>query len=109
MCEISRLPTHIAPLKTLAAQTRRMTSVCTGAFLLASAGLLVGERATTHWRYAPLLQREPPTVRVEPEPIFVKDGPVWTSPGVTAGMDLDLALVEEDLGTVVSRAVAREW
>jgi transcriptional regulator GlxA family with amidase domain len=107
-CEISRLPTHIALLQTLAAHTRRMTSVCTGAFLLASAGLLVGRRAATHWRYAPLLQREHPTVRVEPEPIFVKDGPVWTSAGVTAGMDLALALVEEDLGTLVSRAVARE-
>jgi transcriptional regulator GlxA family with amidase domain len=85
-----------------------VTSVCTGAFLLAEARLLDGRRATTHWRYAANLQREFPRVKVESDRIFVKDGSVWTSAGITAGIDLALALIEEDLGIDVSRAVARE-
>ncbi len=86
---------------------RRTTSVCTGAFLLADAGLLDGRRATTHWAYAAELQRLHPEVEVDPAPIFVRDGRVWTSAGVTAGMDLALALVEEDLDRDVALTIAR--
>lgn len=92
----------------LAARSRRTTSVCTGAFLLAAAGLLDGRRATTHWRQAASLQRRYPAVRVEGDRIFVKDGRFWTSAGITAGIDLALALIDEDLGPDISRAAARE-
>jgi transcriptional regulator GlxA family with amidase domain len=80
---------------------------CTGAFLLAAAGLLDGRRAATHWKYCAKLAQRIPAVHVEPDPIFVCDGPVWTSAGVTAGIDLALALVEEDLGRSAALAVAR--
>ncbi len=90
-----------------ATQARRVASVCTGAFLLAAAGVLDGRRAATHWMYCARLAQRFPAVRVEPDPIFVRDGPVWTSAGVTAGIDLALALVEEDLGRTVALAVAR--
>lgn len=90
-----------------AARARRVASVCTGAMLLAAAGLLDGRRATTHWKYCAGMAQRFPNVRVEPDPIFVCDGPVWTSAGVTAGIDLALALVEEDLGRTVALAVAR--
>jgi transcriptional regulator GlxA family with amidase domain len=86
---------------------RRTASVCTGAFLLAGAGVLDGRRATTHWASARELQRAHPAVHVDPEPIFVRDGDVWTSAGVTAGMDLALALVEQDLGRELALAIAR--
>jgi transcriptional regulator GlxA family with amidase domain len=86
---------------------RRTASVCTGAFLLARAGLLDGRRATTHWAFAQQLQSTHPNVRVDPEPIFVRDGPVWTSAGVTAGMDLALALVERDLDRDAALTIAR--
>jgi transcriptional regulator GlxA family with amidase domain len=88
-------------------QARRIASVCTGAFLLAAAGMLDGRRAATHWMYCARLAQRFPKVYVEPDPIFVRDGPVWTSAGVTAGIDLALALVEEDLGRTVALAVAR--
>jgi transcriptional regulator GlxA family with amidase domain len=94
-------------LRHSAARARRVGSVCTGAFLLAAAGLLDGRRATTHWEYCDRLAREHPRIKVDPEPIFVHDGGVYTSAGVTAGMDLALALVEEDLGRDVALAVAR--
>ena len=90
-----------------ATQARRVASVCTGAFLLAAAGVLDGRRAATHWMYCARLAQRFPAVRVEPDPIFVCDGPVWTSAGVTAGIDLALALVEEDLGRSVALATAR--
>jgi len=90
-----------------ASQARRVASVCTGAFLLAAAGLLDGRRAATHWMYCTKLAQRFPAVHVEPDPIFVRDGSVWTSAGVTAGIDLALALVEEDLGRSVALAVAR--
>ncbi|WP_128563280.1 GlxA family transcriptional regulator [Methylobacterium crusticola] len=89
------------------AQARRTASVCTGAFMLGSAGLLDGRRAVTHWEYCGELQRRFPLVAVDPDPIFVRDGPIWTSAGVTAGIDLALALVEEDLGRSLALAVAR--
>jgi transcriptional regulator GlxA family with amidase domain len=90
-----------------APRARRVASVCTGAFLLAEIGLLDGLRATTHWSACELLQRRYPKVRVDPDPIYVREGRVWTSAGVTAGMDLALALVEDDLGRDVALAVAR--
>jgi transcriptional regulator GlxA family with amidase domain len=94
-------------LRAVAPRARRVTSVCTGAFALATAGLLGGRRATTHWAWCPSLARQCPDVVVEPDPIYVRDGDVWTSAGVTAGMDLALALVEEDLGRDVALDVAR--
>ncbi|HEX9167455.1 MAG TPA: helix-turn-helix domain-containing protein, partial [Roseiarcus sp.] len=90
-----------------AAKARRVASVCTGAFLLAAAGLLDGRRAATHWKYCAKLAERFPAVHVEPDPIFVCDGGVWTSAGVTSGIDLALALVEEDLGRSVALDVAR--
>jgi transcriptional regulator GlxA family with amidase domain len=90
-----------------ATQARRVASVCTGAFMLAAAGVLDGRRAATHWMFAAKLARRFPAVCVESDPIFVRDGSVWTSAGVTAGIDLALALVEEDLGRSMALAVAR--
>lgn len=90
-----------------ATRARRVASVCTGAFLLAAAGLLNGRRAATHWLHCAELARRYPAIRVEPDPIFVRDGVFWTSAGVTAGIDLALALVEEDAGRDVALAVAR--
>ena len=94
-------------LRKAASRSRRVTSVCTGAFLLAKAGLLDGRRATTHWASCADLAERYPAVSVEPDPIFVRDGNVATSAGVTAGMDLGLALVEEDLGREVALEAAR--
>lgn len=91
-----------------ASQTaRRTASVCTGAFLLADAGLLDGRRVTTHWASAAELQRLHPEIDVDSDPIFVRDGAIWTSAGVTAGMDLALALVEEDLDREIALTIAR--
>jgi transcriptional regulator GlxA family with amidase domain len=84
-----------------------VSSVCTGAFLLAAAGLLDGRRATTHWAWCGELARQHPGVEVDPRPIFVRDDELWTSAGVTAGIDLALAMVEDDLGPDVARQVAR--
>ncbi len=100
-------PDTVRRVRALAGRARRTASVCTGAFLLAEAGLLDGRRATTHWASAQQLANDFPAIEVDPEPIFVRDGDLWTSAGVTAGMDLTLALVEEDLGADVSLAVAR--
>jgi transcriptional regulator GlxA family with amidase domain len=86
---------------------RRIAAVCTGSFLLARAGLLDGRRATTHWAFARRLAREHPAIDVDPEPIFVRDGSIWTSAGVTAGIDLALALVEEDLDRELALEIAR--
>jgi transcriptional regulator GlxA family with amidase domain len=94
-------------IRQVSATARRTTSVCTGAFLLAAAGLLDGRRATTHWASAAELAARYPAVNVDPEPIFLRDGPVWTSAGVTAGMDLALALVEEDLDRDAALQIAR--
>ncbi len=90
-----------------AGRVRRLASICTGAYLLAEAGLLEGRRATTHWAFCEDLARRYPTVQVQPDTIFVQEGSVYTSAGVTAGMDLALALVEEDHGRDVALAVAR--
>jgi transcriptional regulator GlxA family with amidase domain len=95
-------------LRRMQPRVRRLGSVCTGTFLLAEAGLLDGRRVTTHWRTCALLAERYPKLKVEPDPIFVRDGDVYTSAGVTAGMDLALALVEEDHGRDIALAVARE-
>jgi transcriptional regulator GlxA family with amidase domain len=100
-------PLLIKWVRERATRARRVASVCTGAFVLAAAGLLDGRRAATHWKDCARLAQRFPAVRVEPDPIFVCDGPVWTSAGVTAGIDLALALVEEDLGRSIALAVAR--
>ena len=94
-------------LRRLAGQVRRVVGICTGALLLADAGLLVGRRAVTHWRACDELQRRAPDCDVDPDPIFVHDGMVWTSAGVTAGMDLALALVEQDHDAELALSVAR--
>jgi transcriptional regulator GlxA family with amidase domain len=88
-------------------RARRVASVCTGALLLAASGVLDGRRVATHWSFCAEFARRFPAVRVEPDPIFLRDGPVWTSAGVTAGIDLALALVEQDLGHTAALAVAR--
>jgi transcriptional regulator GlxA family with amidase domain len=97
----------IARIRSWSKRARRTCSVCSGAFLLAEAGLLNGKRAATHWSRCGELQTRYPAVRVEPDPIFVRDGAIWTSAGVTAGIDLALALVEADLGHDLAMRVAR--
>ena len=87
---------------------RRVVATCTGAFILAEAGLLDGRRATTHWLYARDLAARFPKVKVDEDRIFIGDGPIWTSAGATAGIDLALALVEQDLGAEIARSVARK-
>ena len=101
-------PGEVRALADLAATTSRIASVCTGAFLLAEAGLLNGRHATTHWRAARQLQQRYPNVNVEADRIFIADGAVWSSAGVTAGIDLALALIEADHGSETARQVARE-
>jgi transcriptional regulator GlxA family with amidase domain len=100
-------PQLLAWLRRQAETARRVVSVCTGAYLLAAAGLLDGRRAATHWQYAEDLARRFPAIHVEPERLFLRDGRFATSGGLTAGIDLALALVEEDLGAATSLAVAR--
>lgn len=95
-------------LRRAALQVRRLCSVCSGAFLLAGAGLLDGHRATTHWRRAPLLARLFPAIKVEPDRIHIRDGHIWTSAGITAGIDLSLALLAQDHGEHLAQAVAQE-
>jgi transcriptional regulator GlxA family with amidase domain len=87
--------------------TRRLAAICTGAYVLAAAGILDGRRATTHWGFAPDLQARYPGIKMDPDRIFVVDGSVWTSAGMTAGIDLALAMVEKDLGADVARAVSK--
>lgn len=94
-------------VRRIAGSARRVTSVCSGAFVLAAAGLLDGHRATTHWSACDDLARMYPTIQVDPDPIYVRDGRISTSAGVTAGIDLALALVEEDCGHDAAMSVAR--
>ncbi|MER6978963.1 GlxA family transcriptional regulator [Streptomyces carpinensis] len=96
-----------AAAKRLADRAGRVASICTGAFILGAAGLLEGKRATTHWQHTTMLARSHPSMRVEPDAIYVKDGTTYTSAGVTAGIDLALALLEEDHGPDLTRNVAR--
>jgi len=98
----------LAWLRTAAQRVRRIGPICTGAFLLAAAGLLDGKRATTHWKWAAELARRSKLTTVDPDPIYIRDGNTYTTAGITAGMDLALALVEEDLGSPLALQVARE-
>lgn len=100
-------PELVESVRGLAGRTPRVCSICTGAFVLAAAGLLDDRRATTHWQHARLLAASYPRIRVEPDAIWVQDGQVFTSAGVSAGIDLALALVEKDAGGELARAVAR--
>ncbi|MBF2717705.1 GlxA family transcriptional regulator [Agrobacterium vitis] len=101
-------PALIEWVQDRATNVRRLASVCSGAFLLAQAGLLNGRRAVTHWHRCDEFAKRFPDVRLERDPIFLRDDPIWTSAGVTAGIDLALAMVEEDHGRVLALAVARE-
>jgi transcriptional regulator GlxA family with amidase domain len=106
------IPEHLPPVmrswvQAAAARARRFGAVCTGAFALGESGLLNGRRVTTHWEYAAELARRFPEARLEPDRIFIRDGAMFTSAGVTAALDLTLDLVEEDLGREVALAVAR--
>ncbi|WP_433438009.1 GlxA family transcriptional regulator [Nonomuraea sp. CA-141351] len=100
-------PLIVGHIRRLARESRRVASVCTGAYILAAAGLLDGRRATTHWQEAQTLASRFPEVTVDADPIFIRDGNVSTSAGVTAALDLTLAFVEEDNGTKLARTVAR--
>jgi transcriptional regulator GlxA family with amidase domain len=101
-------PAFLVWLRDAARRTRRMGSVCTGSFYLAHAGLLEGKRATTHWRFLDQLAAQVPQVTVDPEPIFIQDGQIHTSAGITAGIDLALAMVEADCGHMIAREIARD-
>ena len=98
----------LACLREAARDCRRVASVCSGAFLIAEAGLLDGKRATTHWSRSRQFAERYPNVRLEPDRIFVRDGKIWSSAGITAGVDLALALIAEDLGEPVARRVAQQ-
>jgi transcriptional regulator GlxA family with amidase domain len=102
-----RDPQMLEWLQQMARHTRRVCSICTGALLLADAGLLEGKRATTHWRHVESFARKHPGVLWDPNPIFVQDGSIYTSAGISAGMDLALALIEEDYGSALALDVAR--
>jgi transcriptional regulator GlxA family with amidase domain len=100
-------PDFIAWIAKVAGHSRRVASICTGAFLLAEAGLLNGRQAVTHWRFCDRLAKEYPNVIVRPDPIYLRDGSIYTSAGITAGIDLSLALVEEDHGHETALQIAR--
>jgi transcriptional regulator GlxA family with amidase domain len=101
-------PALLAWSRARSAPARRVASVCSGAFLLAALGLLDGRRAVTHWHRCAEFARRFPAVRLDPDPIFIQDGHIWTSAGITAGIDLALAFVEADLGAPAALAVARQ-
>jgi transcriptional regulator GlxA family with amidase domain len=105
--DVTRDSALVKWVRRTAPSCRRVCSVCVGSFLLAAAGVLDGKRAATHWMHAPLLATRHPTVSVEPDAIFVRDGRVWSSAGVTTGIDLALALIEQDAGREVAMHVAR--
>lgn len=98
----------VAILKAVVERARRVASICTGAYLLAETGMLKGKRVTTHWRFAKGLSERFPDVEVDEDKIFIEDDGVWTSAGITAGIDLALALIEDDFGEEVSRKVAQD-
>jgi transcriptional regulator GlxA family with amidase domain len=101
-------PELVAWAASVAPRVDRMIALCSGSFFLAAAGLLDGRRAATHWSVAALLRQRYPAIEVDPDAIYVRDGPLWTSAGVTAGIDLALALVEEDFGHALALEVARD-
>ncbi|SPB15445.1 AraC family transcriptional regulator [Caballeronia novacaledonica] len=98
----------LAVLRRAGKRARRIAGICTGGFMLAEAGLLANRRATTHWIYAREMQQRFPDIRVENDRIFIVDGPIWTSAGMTAGLDLALAMVEKDLGADIARSIAHK-
>ncbi|AYZ65526.1 GlxA family transcriptional regulator [Burkholderia multivorans] len=98
----------LAYLRRAGRRARRIAGICTGAFVLAEAGLLAQRRATTHWAFGRDMQKRFPDIRVEDDRIYIVDGPVWTSAGMTAGLDLALAMVEKDLGPEAARSVAHK-
>ena len=100
-------PDLVAFVRAVGGRCRRVATVCTGAFIAAAAGLLDGRRVATHWVAAAELQARYPTLAVDPDPLYIRDGQVWTSAGITAGIDLALALVADDLGADVARTLAR--
>ncbi len=106
--EAARDQQLLAWLRRMAPRVRRFGSICTGAFLIAAAGLLDGKRATTHWKWADDLAKRCTNAIIDPDPIYIRDGNTYTTAGVTAGMDLALALVEQDLGSPLALRVARE-
>ncbi|MBD8548586.1 GlxA family transcriptional regulator [Sphingomonas sp. CFBP 8760] len=101
-------PDNIAGIQRASAEASSIASICTGAFLLAAAGYLDGKRATTHWQFAQRLQDRYPKVTVDADRIFINDGAIWTSAGMTAGIDLMLARIEVDHGAEMAKAVSRE-
>jgi transcriptional regulator GlxA family with amidase domain len=101
-------PGLIEFIKAAPANCRRIAAICTGAFILAEAGLLDGRRATTHWAHARELQNSFPKTKIHEDRIFINDGPIWTSAGMSAGIDLGLALIERDLGPAIAKSVARK-
>ena len=105
--EASKDPALVEWVRSIAPKTRRVASVCSEAFILAAAGLLHNRRATTHWMYSDLLAKAYPSIEVDASLIFIRDGNIYTSGGITTGIDLALALVEEDVGTEVMLGVAR--
>jgi len=106
--EAAQDPRIVNVVNKLADKSDRVASVCTGAFLLAATGRLDNRRATTHWRFSAELQRRYPAIRVQPDCIYIQDGPVWSSAGITAGIDLALAMIESELGDAAARAVAHD-
>lgn len=102
------MPGLLAFVRQAQEQSRRIAAICTGAFIFAEAGILAGRRATTHWRFARELRKRHPDVKMEEDRIFVVDGSVWTSAGMSAGVDLALAMVEQDLGADLARQVAKQ-
>ncbi len=107
--EVARDPDLCAAIQMLSKRATRVASICTGAFLLAAAGLLKNRKATTHWNWSDKLASEYPETEVDADKIFVQDGQVFTSAGITAGMDLALALIESDFGSEIALAVAQLW
>jgi transcriptional regulator GlxA family with amidase domain len=101
-------PAVVERVRQLAGHTRRVTSVCVGAHILAAAGLLDGKRATTHWSTAQQLAADHPAIEVDADPIFIREGDVWTGAGISACLDLSLALIADDLGEAVALRVARQ-
>lgn len=98
----------LSSVQSFAQSARRIAGICTGTFILAQAGVLDNRRATTHWAYAKTLQSLHPSIEVEEDRIFIVDGPIWTSAGMTAGLDMALGMVEKDLGTELARSVAHK-
>lgn len=101
-------PVELAFARKAGQRARRVAAICTGSFVLAEAGVLSGRRATTHWAHARTMQELYPDIHVEDDRIYIIDGPVWTSAGMTAGLDLALAMVEKDLGAEIARSVAHK-